>query len=338
MLFQKRYLKDSPFQQKTVTHSQHIRHHIVMINKTNFAAIDIGTNAVKMIIKSAEQEQETKREILIKELFLRIPIRLGEDVFLQGKICEEKIKQMVFVIKGFKNLMDAYNVIGYRICATSAMRDAKNSQEIVERVQEEAKVYIEIIDGKEEAKIIYDTHTGRALRNQPSTALYVDVGGGSTQVTLAKKDTLLFSHSFNIGTVRMMENKVNENEWFIFQSKLTEFRKAYPDLQIIGAGGNINKLYKLAPEKKQKNIISIKSLIKLHKTIAPMTIEERINAYSMRKDRAEVIVFASEIYMKAAKITQVKHLIVPTISLGDGIVELLFKQYKENKSNEATSS
>jgi len=303
-----------------------------MLNKTNFAAIDIGTNAVKMIIKSVEREQETKKDILIQELLLRIPIRLGEDVFSQGKISEEKIQQMTSTIKAFKNLMDAYNVVDHRICATSAMRDANNSKELVSKIQKEANVQIEVIDGKEEAKIIYDTHTGRSLRNQPNTALYIDVGGGSTQVTLAHKDNLLFSHSFNIGTVRMMENKVNADEWSIFQSKLAEFRKDYPDLQIIGAGGSINKLYKLASEKKQKNILSLKSLAKLHKTLAPMTVEKRINAYNMRKDRAEVIVFASEIYLKAAKETRVKYFIVPTISLGDGILECLFKKYKEKSA------
>lgn len=300
-----------------------------MMNKVSFAAIDIGSNAVRLLIKSVDQDSYGNEE-LSEDILIRFPLRLGEDSFADGVISKKNAKNLVRLMKAFKQMLKIYNIVDMRACATSAMRDAQNNQEIVKNIKKKADITIEIIDGEEEARIIYDTHAERLLEPDKDY-LYVDVGGGSTQITLIHAGELKYSHSFNIGTVRMMQNKVSEEEKEAFSAKLMELHSLHPHLQLIGSGGNINKLYKLSGDKKHKEILPTRTLQLLYKELSVLSVEQRMKIFKLRRDRAEVIVNASEIFIEAATLTNTKQIIVPSISISDGIVEGLFEKYKASK-------
>ena len=293
----------------------------------NFAAIDIGSNAARLLIASANAN--TAEEYPVKSILLRYPLRLGEDVFKKGEISKTKIQKTVLLMKTYKNLLQLYDIVMVRACATSAMREAKNGAELVKQVKEKTVINIEIIDGKEEAKIIFDSHIADMLDPQKNY-LYVDVGGGSTEISIISKGSFKNSKSFNIGTLRILSGKVKKSDF----DRMTKWLKSnisdYQQLEIIGSGGNINKLYRLAGFK-EKDKLPVEKLAEVYKNLANYTLEERIEKLKLRPDRADVIIPASEIFMTVSQAANVEYINVPTIGLSDGIIRSLYTDYLKTK-------
>lgn len=297
--------------------------------KTNYAAIDIGSNAVRLLIKEIKEEQGKAH--FSKVLMLRVPLRLGFDVFDIGKISEKKEKNMIRLMKAFRHLMKIYDVKHCRACATSAMRDAKNGMDIIKQIEKKTGVHIDIIDGQEEAKIIYNNHVEH-MENQKGNYMYVDVGGGSTEINLLSEGQLVCSRSYNIGTVRMLNNAVKDSEWERLKNDLAELAKSYPQTNIIGSGGNINKLYRLADKKnKKKMTMQVSVLQELHTRLKALSLEERMEQFGMKPDRADVIIPAGEIFLTIANIIGASYIHVPVIGLSDGIIDELYLQNKNNQ-------
>lgn len=296
--------------------------------KTNYAAIDIGSNAVRLLIKEIKEEQGKAH--FSKVLMLRVPLRLGFDVFDIGKISEKKEKNMIRLMKAFRHLMKIYDVKHCRACATSAMRDAKNGMDIIKQIEKKTGVHIDIIDGQEEAKIIYNNHVEH-MEDQKGNYMYVDVGGGSTEINLLSEGQLVCSRSYNIGTVRMLNNAVKDSEWERLKNDLAELAKSYPQTNIIGSGGNINKLYRLADKKnKKKMTMQVSVLQELHTRLKALSLEERMEQFGMKPDRADVIIPAGEIFLTIANIIGASYIHVPVIGLSDGIIDELYLQNKNN--------
>ncbi len=297
--------------------------------KTNYAAIDIGSNAVRLLIKEIKEEQGKAH--FSKVLMLRVPLRLGFDVFDIGKISEKKEKNMIRLMKAFRHLMKIYDVKHCRACATSAMRDAKNGMDIIKQIEKKTGVHIDIIDGQEEAKIIYNNHVEH-MEDQKGNYMYVDVGGGSTEINLLSEGQLVCSRSYNIGTVRMLNNAVKDSEWERLKNDLAELAKSYPQTNIIGSGGNINKLYRLADKKnKKKMTMQVSVLQELHIRLKALSLEERMEQFGMKPDRADVIIPAGEIFLTIASIIGASYIHVPVIGLSDGIIDELYLQNKNNQ-------
>lgn len=297
--------------------------------KTNYAAIDIGSNAVRLLIKEIKEEQGKAH--FSKVLMLRVPLRLGFDVFDIGKISEKKEKNMIRLMKAFRHLMKIYDVKHCRACATSAMRDAKNGMDIIKQIEKKTGVHIDIIDGQEEAKIIYNNHVEH-MEDQKGNYMYVDVGGGSTEINLLSEGQLVCSRSYNIGTVRMLNNAVKDSEWERLKNDLAELAKSYPQTNIIGSGGNINKLYRLADKKnKKKMTMQVSVLQELHTRLKALSLEERMEQFGMKPDRADVIIPAGEIFLTIANIIGASYIYVPVIGLSDGIIDELYLQNKNNQ-------
>lgn len=297
--------------------------------KTNYAAIDIGSNAVRLLIKEIKEEQGKAH--FSKVLMLRVPLRLGFDVFDIGKISEKKEKNMIRLMKAFRHLMKIYDVKHCRACATSAMRDAKNGMDIIKQIEKKTGVHIDIIDGQEEAKIIYNNHVEH-MEDQKGNYMYVDVGGGSTEINLLSEGQLVCSRSYNIGTVRMLNNAVKDSEWERLKNDLVELAKSYPQTNIIGSGGNINKLYRLADKKnKKKMTMQVSVLQELHTRLKALSLEERMEQFGMKPDRADVIIPAGEIFLTIANIIGASYIHVPVIGLSDGIIDELYLQNKNNQ-------
>lgn len=297
--------------------------------KTNYAAIDIGSNAVRLLIKEIKEEQGKAH--FSKVLMLRVPLRLGFDVFDIGKISEKKEKNMIRLMKAFRHLMKIYDVKHCRACATSAMRDAKNGMDIIKQIEKKTGVHIDIIDGQEEAKIIYNNHVEH-MEDQKGNYMYVDVGGGSTEINLLSEGQLVCSRSYNIGTVRMLNNAMKDSEWERLKNDLAELAKSYPQTNIIGSGGNINKLYRLADKKnKKKMTMQVSVLQELHTRLKALSLEERMEQFGMKPDRADVIIPAGEIFLTIANIIGASYIHVPVIGLSDGIIDELYLQNKNNQ-------
>jgi len=296
------------------------------MNNVCFGAIDIGSNAVRLVVKSVEKDPLDNTESLAQDILIRFPLRLGEDAFTQGKISKEKAKQLEHLMKSFRQMLKIFPVLDVKVYATSAMRDAKNGEKIADRIYKRTGIAIKIIDGEEEARIVYETHIEREL-GQEADYMYMDVGGGSTQISLIHSGKLIYSHSFNIGTVRMMNNKVDPEEKKAFVFKLQELRVQYPSFKLVGSGGNITKLHKLLSEKKDSNILNVEKLRLLHQELSPLAIETRMKKYHIKRDRAEVIGFAGNIFIDAANAMRMDEIIVPSISIADGMVNKMFLKY-----------
>ena len=293
------------------------------IDSFNLATIDVGSNAARLLIKHVDIDVDGNRS-LNKLLFLRIPLRLGMDVFGDGRISKDRGMEFLSAMKAYKQLMKVYHVRKYRACATSAMRDAKNGKVLMKRIKNKAHVNLEIISGDEESGIIYDNH----LANLPSQGafLYVDVGGGSTEISFIYNGQRIFGQSFNVGTIRLLKGKVKKNELMALKTEVTKVTSGYDNIKIIGSGGNINKLFRLANKKKKLEALPVDVLHKLYDSLSKMSVEERMVAYELKPDRADVIVPAAEIFLHVAASSKAKEIIVPNIGLADGIInDLLLK-------------
>lgn len=294
------------------------------------AAIDIGSNAARLLIKSTDADQNTNQHVTYyKELFLRIPLRLGTEVFKIGRVSDEKLCAMVHMMKSFKQMMQTYRVMNYRVCATSAMREAQNSKQVVKTIEKETGLKIEIISGEEEADIIYGKRI-EDFEKDLKTYACVDVGGGSTEVIIVNDNSIVYENSFKIGTLRMLnaENKEsNDSVIGDMQQTLSMIAHDYDNIDIIGSGGNINKLYKLAANKNKKNSsFSIKSLTEIYSQLKPLRPEERMTTFSLRRERADVIVPAAEIFIAVASVLKSQRIYVPMLGLADGIIDNLYEE------------
>ena len=286
-----------------------------------YAAIDIGSNAVRLLIKQLESPEAPH---FTKVLLLRVPLRLGFDVFSTGRISEKKEKNMVRLMKAYRNLMRIYDVSDYRACATSAMRDAANGPEIIRAIEKKTGIRIEIIDGQEEARMIYNNHI-EYMKGRKGNFMYVDVGGGSTEINLLSDGELVCSRSYNIGTVRILNEAVKESEWQRLGKDMKDLVLSYPGINLIGSGGNINKLIKLVRGKDSRySRMTVQSLHELYGKLKEMTVEQRMEEYAMKPDRADVIVPAARIFLTIADITEASYIYVPVIGLADGIIDGLY--------------
>jgi exopolyphosphatase/guanosine-5'-triphosphate,3'-diphosphate pyrophosphatase len=289
-----------------------------------FAAIDIGSNAMRLLFCRAYEVNGKPH--FSKEELIRVPIRLGEDVFLNGRISEKKIEKLTTAMIAFQKLIAVYEVDAFRVVATSAMRDASNSKEVIEHIEKESGLKIEIIDGKLEAQLVFSNHIEEML-NPKHAYMYIDVGGGSTELTLYHNQKVIASKSFNIGTVRMLLNKVEKDEWDYMKDWIKKTTLGIHPIHAIGSGGNINKIYKMT--KKENNNISYSKLKGIYEMLNSYTYNERVEVLSLKPDRADVIVHAAKIFITIMKTAEMETIFVPQIGLSDGIVHDLYE--KQNK-------
>lgn len=293
------------------------------MGKCVYAAIDIGSNAARLLIKSVDDSQE---KCFKKEMLLRVPLRLGFDVFAKGELSEKKAGKLKRLMKAFRQLMKIYDVDRYRACATSAMRDARNGSEVIREIKKSTGIAIEIIDGEEEARMVYNNHI-ECLEDRKGNYLYVDVGGGSTEVNLLTEGELIYSKSYNIGTVRILSNAVESGAWEKMESDLAAVTQPMQQVNIIGSGGNINKLFKLAPlaeADKEMKRLPVESLRALYSRLQPLSVAERMDTYNLKQDRADVIVPAAEIFLRIADTIGAEFISVPVIGLSDGIIDDMY--------------
>ena len=269
------------------------------------------------------------RFYLKKNELVRIPLRLGEDAFITKKISEDKIVHLVKTMHAFRFLIEVFGALDYRACATSAMREATNGNEIIERVKNEAGITIEIIHGKTEAEIIYSNHIAEHL-DLNSSYLYIDVGGGSTELTLFSKGKIEFSQSFNIGTIRLLHDKVSKEHWSDFKETVRNITKNYRPLKAIGSGGNINKLYKTLRKKEGKSL-QYDKIKEYSEYLSTFSLDERIVKLGLNPDRADVILPAAKIFLSVMKNAGIDEIIVPQIGLSDGIIHLLYEKHINEK-------
>ena len=291
-----------------------------------YAAIDIGSNAVRLLI--ADIIENNGSVSFKKNTLIRVPLRLGDDAFLDHHLSEKKANDLVKTMQAFRNLMDVYKVTDYLAYATSAMREAKNGDEVADRIKNEAKIDLEIIQGQKEAGIIYASHADQII-DKGKNYLYVDVGGGSTELSLFSAGELWASKSFNIGTIRMLDNQDTEESWNDMKHFIRENTRQFKTISGIGTGGNINKLYKLSEEKDNAPLTFIK-LKSLYNYLNSFSLKDRINVLGLNQDRADVIIPACEIYMTVMKCANIKNIYVPTVGLVDGIIQTLIDK-KGNK-------
>jgi exopolyphosphatase/guanosine-5'-triphosphate,3'-diphosphate pyrophosphatase len=292
-----------------------------MFKIKKYAAIDIGSNAMRLLIANIV-EQDGKEPQFNKNSLVRVPIRLGQDSFTVGEIFEENIERMTDAMTAFRLLMKVHKVEKYLAFATSAMREASNAKEVIAAVQKKSGIKIEIIDGEKEAAIIASTDLHYLLKTD-KTYLYVDVGGGSTEFSLFSNAKIVVSKSFKAGTVRLLNKMVSEVIWKEMEQWITENTKGYDEVTLIGSGGNINKIFKMSG-KMQDKPLSFIYLNSQYAFLNSLTYEERITELGLNPDRADVIVLATQIYLNAMKWSGARNIYVPKIGLSDGIVKAMY--------------
>lgn len=291
----------------------------------NIASIDIGSNGARLLIKSFETSDDSNEVKVSKLLFVRIPLRLGKDVFTLGKISKQRQHMMLHMMKAFRQFMLLYDVEHFRACATSAMRDAENGRKVMHRIEKHTGIRLEIIPGAEEAQLLCNNlveNTDSGVGNYA----YVDVGGGSTEISLLHDGVLAESHSFNVGTLRMLAGAVSKKELSAMCRVLEKYAKDFPDTKIIGSGGNINRLFRLAKERGEERSLTVARLQELHDVLAPLSVSERMEQFRLKADRADVIIPAAEIFLMVAKSLGCDTILVPNISLADSIVDGIYRE------------
>ena len=286
-----------------------------------FAAIDIGSNAIRLLINNVIEEKG-KKTLFSKSELVRVPVRLGEDSFKSGKISDENFIRINKTMKAFLLLMEVNRVEKYMACATSAMREARNGLEIIEQIEKESGIKIELIDGEREAEIIASTDLKQLLQKDQSY-LYIDVGGGSTEFTFFTEGNVSVSKSFKLGTVRLLNNMVGEDTWKNLEAWIKQNVLNIPKISIIGSGGNINKLHKMSG-RKEGEALSYVWLNAQYRFLESLSYEDRISELGLNPDRADVIIPATRIFLSAAKWSGAKKIHVPKIGLSDGIIKTLY--------------
>ena len=292
-----------------------------------YAAVDIGSNAIRLLIVGVLKTNSFHKYRKIS--LVRVPIRLGQDVFLYKKISNEKLKLLLNTLKAFKLLMSVHNIDRYKICATSAMRESKNSKEVLKRVRKKLNLDINIISGKDEASIIANVFAKDF--NNHKNLLYVDVGGGSTELTIIDKGKIVESKSFKIGTVRILNNLVKKDTWGKYEEWIKKHTKIYNGILTIASGGNANKLLKISGKEIGKPM-SIKVIKEIYLELNKYSFEDRVIKLNLSTDRADVIIPATEIYLKSMNFCKSNQIIIPRIGLADGIIRMI--SYDENFGNQ----
>ena len=287
------------------------------------AAIDIGSNAARLLISEPSIYKDGSVDFT-KLSLLRIPLRLGFDVFEKGFVSDQKKKKLIETLKAYKLLMGIYDVEEYKACATSAMRDAANGSKILEEITAETGINVNIITGQEEASVLYETHIAENLSDNKSY-LYIDVGGGSTEITLFSQNQTIFKESFNIGTIRILSNKVTEEQWEHMKWYIKTFARDYHPLEAIGTGGNINKIFSISKRKEGKPL-PFELLKDYYKELSNTSLEDRKHLYQFRDDRADVIVPALQIYISVMRWAEADEIYVPKIGLADGLIKMMYAE------------
>ena len=289
------------------------------------AAIDIGSNAARLLISDVVNGPQGNPEF-IKAALVRAPLRLGFEVFDQGLIPPVKVEKIIKTLKSYKLLLEVYEVKHVKACATSAMRDASNSADIIKKVKAETGIEIKIISGQEEASLIYENHIAENMTKDESY-LYIDVGGGSTELTFFSDGKLIFKESFNIGTIRMLKNQVNESLWDEMKEFIKLRTKGYHHVTAIGSGGNINKIFSLSKRKEGKPL-TLDLLRDYYKEFSNLSVSQRMTLYHLREDRADVMVPALLIYINVMRWADTEEIYVPKIGLADGLIHTLYEEVK----------
>lgn len=289
------------------------------------AAIDIGSNAARLLITEVLKD-EKGNGAFNKLNLVRIPLRLGFDVFDTGIISKQKIGMFLQTMKAYKHLCNAYEVEHIKACATSAMRDAKNAVDIIRKVKMETAIDIEVISGDFEAGLVYENHVAENMDKEHSY-LYIDVGGGSTELSFFSNSILTYKKSFNIGTIRLLKNMVTDSNWDEMKDSIRVFIKGQKQVIAIGSGGNINKVFSMSKRKDGKPL-SLELLRDYYKELSSVSLEERIIRYSLREDRADVIIPALQIYINAMRWAIAEEIYIPKIGLADGLIRHLWEEVK----------
>jgi exopolyphosphatase/guanosine-5'-triphosphate,3'-diphosphate pyrophosphatase len=292
-----------------------------MISIKKYAAIDIGSNAMRLLVSNIIEEKG-KETHFSKSSLVRVPIRLGQDAFTVGEISQENIDRMVDAMKAYKLLMKVHRVERYLACATSAMREAYNGKDVVDEIRERAEIEIDIIDGKKEAAIIASTDLHHLLRTE-ETYLYVDVGGGSTEFSLFSDGKMVVSKSFKVGTVRLLNEMVNEVVWQEIERWIRANTEGYEHVTLIGSGGNINKVFKMSGKLQDKPLTSM-YLNSQYAALSSLSYDQRVSELGLNPDRADVIIPALRVYLNAMKWSGARHIYVPKIGLSDGIIKAMY--------------
>ncbi len=290
------------------------------------AAIDIGSNAARLLISDVIIGPQGNPEF-IKTALVRAPLRLGFEVFDKGEIPPNKVEKVIKTMKSYKLLLDVYEVKHVKACATSAMRDAANGAEIIRKVKAETGIEIKIISGQEEASLIYENHIAENMTKEESY-LYIDVGGGSTELTFFTDGKLVFKESFNIGTIRLLKNQVSEAMWDEMKEFIRQKTKGYHHVTAIGSGGNINKIFSLSKRKEGKPL-QLDLLRDYYKEFSNLSVNQRMTLYHLREDRADVIVPALLIYINVMRWADTEEIYIPKIGLADGLIHTLYEEVKE---------
>tara|TARA_R110002096_G_scaffold236941_2_gene427724 strand:+ start:3241 stop:4146 length:906 start_codon:yes stop_codon:yes gene_type:complete len=292
-----------------------------MLSIKKYAAIDIGSNAVRLLISNII-EQKGKPVLFKKNSLVRVPIRLGADVFIKNRISKENTQRMLDTMLAFKLLMRSHKVVKYKACATSAMRESENGKKIVDLILEQSGISIDIIGGEEEAAIIAATDLNKFI-DPNKTYLYVDVGGGSTEFTVIHEGKQVISRSFKIGTVRLLNDMVRKEAWQELEIWIREHVKVYDKIDVLGSGGNINKIFKISGKALGKPLTYF-YLTSYYQTLQSYSYEERITELDLNQDRADVIIPAMRIYLSSMKWSGAKNIYVPKIGLADGIIKSIY--------------
>jgi exopolyphosphatase/guanosine-5'-triphosphate,3'-diphosphate pyrophosphatase len=290
-----------------------------------FGAIDIGSNAVRLMFANALQKDQ--RVLVEKATLIRIPIRLGKDVYHNQSVSAKRAANLIKTLKAFKLLIEVYKPVDYVACATAAMREADNGQQIIKQIKKETGLKINIITGLEEAEIIRTTG-GFSLPSHLTKTMYIDLGGGSCEISVLDNGNLVDANSFKIGTLRMLSKKVDENEWERMKGWLQNFSNDFGTFGVIGSGGNINKLTKLYGDT-TGNTLSLEKLEYAYQHLRTFTLKERINHLGLRPDRADVIVPAARVFLFILRTIKAKEILAPKIGLADGLIHNLFLKHKE---------
>lgn len=291
------------------------------------AAIDIGSNAARLLVTEVIDEENNK-PCFTKLSLVRVPLRLGFDVFETGKISDKKIHLLLETMKGFLHITNAYEINALKACATSAMRDAVNSKEIILLVKEATGIEIDVISGSFEASLVFENHIAENL-DKDHSYLYIDVGGGSTELTFFSNNEMIFKESFNIGTIRLLKNQVPDSSWDEMKDVVKNKTKGFKTVIAIGSGGNINKVFSLSKRKEGKPL-SFDLLRDYYKELSNVSLHDRISIYKLKEDRADVIVPALKIYIAVMRWAGSSDIYVPRIGLADGLIQHLWQEIKTN--------
>lgn len=292
-----------------------------MLTIKKYAAIDIGSNAVRLLISNII-EQKGKPTLFKKSALVRVPIRLGADVFLKQQISKENETRLVDTMNAFRLLMKSHKVTSYKACATSAMREAENGEDIVKLIRKQSKIKIDVIDGEEEAAIIAATDLNNYI-DKGKTYLYVDVGGGSSEFSVIHQGVTTASKSFKIGTVRLLNDIVQKDAWLELETWIKHNTKGFEKIDLLGSGGNINKIFKISGKAMGKPLTYF-YLTSYYNMLQTYSYEERITELDLNQDRADVIIPATRIYLSAMKWSDAKYIYVPKIGLSDGIIKSVY--------------